>query len=63
MSAVEVMTQMQTRHHYEDCSHSRHHDEPTNTNVACPECREVGTVRRLGRCMTCVDCGWSACTR
>lgn len=32
--------------------------------VHCPDCPpEEENIRRLGRCCTCLTCGWSACSR
>ena len=57
MSAVEIMAE------YRPQDHRDAHQTGCTDMMACPECQEVGSIHRLGRCMTCVDCGWSACTR
>ena len=32
-------------------------------NLPCGDCGAVGSIVRSGRCVTCLECGWSPCLR
>ena len=71
MASVEVQ-------HYSASSSTGHQDTATATSPVssamdewvkgvqsfpCGDCGAIGSIVRSGRCVTCLECGWSPCLR